>query len=181
VNSCDPSQELKVYKRYLPHWEIPGSVYFVTFKTIEGYKLSDLAKDITFNSIKFHDGKKYKLFTCVIMETHAHVILQPLKESEDNYFSLAQIMHSIKSYSSHKINRKMNLKGNIWLDENYDRIIRDDNDIFEKRQYIINNPQKAGLVENPEEYRWFFEISQENQNNWYNRRPACVVPLGVPV
>jgi putative transposase len=155
-----PVKEFRVYQRNLPHWENPGSVYFITFKTVEGVRLSGPAKDITFSSIKFHAGKKYKLYCCAVMETHAHAILQPLEESADTHYSLSQIMHSIKSYSSHEIQKLTNSNGNIWLDENYDRIIRDDDDFLEKMQYIINNPLKAGLVDNSEEYNWLYEISE---------------------
>lgn len=142
-----PIREFRVYKRNLPHWEQPGSVYFVTFKTAESFTLSDVAKGITFDSIKFHAGTKYRLYACVVMETYVHSILQSLEESNNTYYSIAQIMHSIKSYSANRIQRLLNRKGNVWSDENYDRIVRDDGEYLEKVNYIINNPLKAGFVE----------------------------------
>jgi putative transposase len=151
----NPAKDFRIYRRRLPHYEQPGSVYFVTFKTAEEFALSDEAKDIVFDSIKFHAEKKYKLFACVVMETHDHIILNPLEVGEAT-FSLAQILHSIKSYSANRIQRLLNKKGNVWLGENYDRIIRDDEDYQEKFNYIVNNPLKAGLVERPEDYRWLF-------------------------
>lgn len=74
----------------------------------------------------------------------------------DRYYSLAQIAHSIKSYSAHTIQKVLNSTGNIWQDENYDRVIRDEEEYLEKMNYIINNPLKAGLVEKPEDYKWLF-------------------------
>jgi hypothetical protein len=48
-------------------------------------------------------------------------------------------------------------KGPLWQDESYDRIIRDENDFHEKLQYMFNNPIKAGLTEDTENYHgWFF-------------------------
>ena len=73
------------------------------------------------------------------METHVHEVLQPLEESKDTYYSLAQIMHSIKSYSANRIQRLLNRKGSVWLDENYDRIIRDDEDYLETTNNINAN------------------------------------------
>jgi REP element-mobilizing transposase RayT len=151
-----PVKEFRVCRRNLPHYEDPGSVYFVTFTTAPGYNLTDAAKDITFAAIRFHADKKYKLYACVVMTTHVHIILLPLEASKDNYYSLAQIMHSIKSYSANKIQRAMNKKGSVWLDENYDRIVRNDNDLMVKINYIINNPLKAGLADRPEDYKWLF-------------------------
>jgi hypothetical protein len=65
-------------------------------------------------------------------------------------------MHSIKSYSANRIQRLLNIQGSVWQDENYDRIIRDEEEYLEKMNYIVNNPLKAMIVENPEDYRWLF-------------------------
>lgn len=91
-----PVSEPRNYKRNLAHIEVPDSVHFITFSTVEGFVLSDAAKNIVFDAIKFHDGKKYGLFACVVMKNHAHCILQPLEESSGSFYSLAQIMHSIR-------------------------------------------------------------------------------------
>jgi len=65
-------------------------------------------------------------------------------------------MHSIKSYSANRIQRTSDKIGNIWLEEKYDRIIRNDDEMFEEISYIINNPVKAGLTEKPESYKWLY-------------------------
>jgi len=103
------------------------------------------------------------------MDTHVHCMIQPLQrptgetpvpplksERKLEYYSLAEIMHSIKSYSSHKINQFLSSKGRIWQDENYDRIIRDDEEFNEKMNYIIYNSVKAGLVDHPKAYTWLY-------------------------
>jgi putative transposase len=131
-------------------------VYFITISTFSDYELTDTAKDIVFTAIKFHDNKKYKLYACVVMTTHVHLVLLTLEQSAGNYYSLAQIMHSIKSYTTNKIQKTLNKDGRVWLDEAYDRIIRDDNDFYTKMNYIMNNPVKAGLVETPENYNWLY-------------------------
>ena len=140
----------------MPHYEESGNVYFITFSALAGCELNDGAKDLTLNAIKFHANKKYKLHACVVMKTHVHMIICPLEIEEGKSFSLAQIMHSIKSYSAHKINKALNRRGGVWLDENYDRIIRKDDDYIEKMNYIIYNSVKAGLVKKPENYKWLF-------------------------
>jgi putative transposase len=151
-----PVTDARTYRRNTTHIEEPGSYRFVTFTTVESFALSDPAKTTVFDTIKFHSGKKYNLFACVVMETHAHCVLQPIEESSNSFYSLAQIMHSIKSYSANRIQRLFGKEGQVWLTENYDRIIRDDKDYLEKMNYLINNPVKAGIVERPEDYRWLF-------------------------
>ncbi|MBI2850011.1 MAG: hypothetical protein HYX80_03095 [Chloroflexi bacterium] len=50
-------------------------------------------------------------------------------------------MHSIKSYSANRIQKVLHHKeGSVWLDESYDRVVRDDKEYVEKMNYIINNP-----------------------------------------
>jgi putative transposase len=134
--------------------------------------LSDSAKDVVLSSFHFHNNKKYHLRACVVMDDHAHCILQPVEIKNNSqarrlvppgtpvqpheYHSLAQITHSIKSYSSNRIHKLLNRKGRIWQDENYDRIIRDEKEYLEKMNYITNNPVKAGFVEASENYKWLF-------------------------
>jgi putative transposase len=155
-SNLKPNRNFRVYNGNLPHWEFPGNAYFITISTFSDYELTDTTKDIVFTAIKFHDNKKYKLYACVVMTTHVHLVLLPLEQSAGNYYSLAQIMHSIKSYTTNKIQKTLNKDGRVWLDEAYDRIIRDDNDFYTKMNYIMNNPVKAGLVETPENYSWLY-------------------------
>lgn len=160
------TEETKIYRRHLPHIEEPGSAYFVTFKTIDEVILSEEAKNVVLESINFHAGKKYRLFACVVMDTHTHVIIQPLEQSKNRYYSLAQIFHSIKSYSAHQINKLLNQKGTIWQNENYDRIIRDDKDYLEKVNYILNNHVEIGQVQRPEDYRWLLLNNSDDKLRW---------------
>jgi REP element-mobilizing transposase RayT len=151
-----PINEFQIYRRNLPHWENPGDAYFVTFNAATDFTLTDTAKEIVFSAIKFHAGKKYELHACVVMKTHVHILFLPLKQSQNYYYSLAQIMHSIKSYSANKIQRALGRKGSVWLDENYDRIVRDDHAYLEIMNYIIFNPVKAGIVNEPRKYKWLY-------------------------
>jgi putative transposase len=151
-----PVRDFRIYRRNLPHWENPGSVYFLTFHTRTDLILSETARDIVLNSLQFHADKKYRLYAGVVMETHVHSILQPLEQSAEVYYGLAQITHSLKSYSSNRIQRELKISGRIWQEETYDRIVRDDQEYLEKAEYIIYNPVKGGLVAHPEEYKWLY-------------------------
>ena len=157
-----PVKEFRIYRRNLPHWERPESVYFITFRTFKQVILTEDSRNITFNSILFHNNKKYKLYAFVIMPDHVHLLLQPLEKRNNSFYSLAEILHSIKSYSANQINKmhkttgKMPVPPRVWLDENYDRIIRDNKEFQEKMNYIINNPAKTKLVEAAKDYKWLY-------------------------
>lgn len=60
--------------------------------------------------------------------------------------TLPKIMHSIKSFSAHQINKTSDREGKVWQDENHDRVIRNENEFLEKINYIANNPIKGNLA-----------------------------------
>ena len=79
------------------------------------------------------------------MPDHVHLIMNPLDD-----FSLSRIMKGIKGVSARLLNQYRNTSGNIWLDESFDRIIRDEEEFDQKLKYMFENPVRADLVENPE-------------------------------
>ena len=163
-----PVKEFRIYRRNLPHCERPESIYFITFRTFKQIILTEDSRNIIFNSILFHHNKKYKLYAFVIMPDHVHLLLQPLEKTNNSFYSLAEILHSIKSYSANQINNmhkntgKMPVPPRVWLDENYDRIIRDSKEFQEKMNYIINNPVKANLVETANDYKWLYILDSSD-------------------
>lgn len=163
----NPIDKFTLTRRHLPHWQAPCSVYFVTTRCIEGKTLSGIEKDIVENTIRYLNGRRYNLFAYVIMPDHFHLIIQPLEvgrtrvplvDDQEKYYNLSEIMHSIKSFSAHEINKKIRIIGSTFQHENFDRIIRNEDELYEKMNYIINNPVKAGLIENPNDYKWLFYI-----------------------
>ena len=95
---------------------------------------------ILVDSLLHFDGIRYHLDDFVVMPTHVH-ILALLKPG----YSLRQILHSWKSFTAGEINRHLGTKGTFWLDESFDRIVRNWEDLEHYRAYIRNNPTKAGL------------------------------------
>lgn len=53
---------------------------------------------------------------------------------------------------------KMPVPPRVWLDENFDRIIRNNHEFWEKMNYIRNNPVKSGIIERPENYKWLYVL-----------------------
>src|SRR5205823_5106971 len=58
---------------------------------------------------------------------------------------ISQILHSWKSFSAKTINRALDRDGVVWMEENFDTIIRDSEHLAASRDYIAMNPEKAGL------------------------------------
>jgi REP element-mobilizing transposase RayT len=88
------------------------------------------------------DGLRYELGSYVIMPNHVHAIVRPAGAFEG---PLEQIMKGWKGSSAIQLNRHFGLRGSLWQEESYDRIIRDEEHLLRAIQYIGANPAKAGL------------------------------------
>lgn len=92
------------------------------------------------------------MFAAVVMPDHAHLILRP-KDDID----LSRILKGIKGVSSRKINELRNTSGSVWQVESFDRIIRNNEELKEKIQYMYYNPVKSGLTDDPDSYiGWYY-------------------------
>ncbi len=89
----------------------------------------------------------------VIMPDQVHLVMTPLYDGT-GFYSIPEIMQGIKSTSAHKINHVLNRRGLVWQNESFDRVLRQEERIPEKVDYIIQNPVRAGLVNSAAKYPW---------------------------
>jgi AICAR transformylase/IMP cyclohydrolase PurH/REP element-mobilizing transposase RayT len=143
-------------RRNLPHIQTPGKVYFVTFRLKEEGELSPEERTVVFDACHYWDGKKLDLHAVVVMPDHVHLLLTPREVAHDQWVSLGEIVHSIKRHSAREINRMRGRHGPLWLDDFFDRIMRNEREFCETADYIANNPLTAGLTEEMD-YRWWWD------------------------
>lgn len=93
-------------------------------------------------SLRKFDGERYEVGCFTVMPNHVHVVVRPFDADEK---ALERVTHSWKRYTSREINRLFDLKGSLWQDESYDRIIRDEEHLWNTLQYIGSNSRKAEL------------------------------------
>jgi putative transposase len=149
-----PVQSFQITRRNLPHWQEPGRVYFITWRSKDGGVLSPEERQITMDALRHWDSREWTLYAAVVLPDHVHGLAQPLLRDDGGAFDLGEILHSIKRFSARKINQARGNQGSLWQDERYDRIIRDEAEFLEKWQYIRNNSVKEALAATPEEYPW---------------------------
>ncbi len=95
------------------------------------------------------DGERYRLLAWCIMPNHAHVVCECVEG-----YPLDTIVHSWKSYTAKAANDVLGRSGVFWMEDYYDRFVRDDDHLARVIAYVEDNPVKAGLVATPEEWRW---------------------------
>jgi putative DNA methylase len=116
-------------------------------------KVPEVAKMVQDSMLKF-DGSRYRLFSWVVMPNHVHSLMTRFEEYE-----LSDIFHSLKSFSAHQANKLLSRDGQFWIEDYFDRYIRNQQHFEQTVKYIENNPVKAGLCEKPEDWpyssAWF--------------------------
>lgn len=80
------------------------------------------------------------------MPDHAHLLVEGKSEASD---ALA-FVHRAKQLSGFEFSKMF--RRTLWQPSFYDRILRDDEATLSVARYIFENPVRAGLVKNPEDY-----------------------------
>ncbi|MBI1177708.1 DEAD/DEAH box helicase [bacterium] len=91
-------------------------------------------------TLRHFDGDRYILGRYAIMPNHVHLTVRLLGEH-----TLAEVMHSWKSFSAKKINQELGRTGRFWQDESFDMIVRSEHHLERIEEYICRNPEQAGL------------------------------------
>jgi thiamine-phosphate pyrophosphorylase len=154
--SAPAEREVMTAQRRLPHWTRDGSTYFVTFRVSEG-ELQASDRKIVLDHVRHGAGKFYGLAAAVVMPDHVHLLLQPRRA-----FELSRVMKGLKGVSARLVNNRRGDHGTLWQDESWDRIVRDQAEFDEKLEYMLNNPVKKGLVQDPWTYDgWYYNAGWE--------------------
>jgi putative DNA methylase len=110
---------------------------------LQEHKIAKIVED----AFLHFDGERYSLLAWVIMPNHVHVMIEII-----DGFSLNSLVYSWKSFTAKKINKHLGKSGRFWQREYWDRYIRDESHLMKAIDYLHNNPVKAGLVDNSEDW-----------------------------
>jgi REP element-mobilizing transposase RayT len=120
--------------------------YFVTISFKERKKCFENKKAQTIIKRQIYDIEKRFdiLIDCfVIMSDHIHMIIVL---NEAKRVNLSKVIQAFKSLVTKEFKEKLGFRNKFWQRGFYDRIIRNEKDYLEKKQYILNNPLKEELL-----------------------------------
>jgi len=90
--------------------------------------------------------RHYQLHAFVVMPNHVHMLVDPA-------VSLPKLTRSLKSITARRANLILNRTGQaFWAEETFDRNLRSREEFARIHRYIENNPVRAGLLANTEDY-----------------------------
>ena len=112
--------------------------------------------EIVADGLHFRERQQYDLLAFCIMPNHVHVVLTPLPDRDSHYPSLTTIMQLIKGYTAREGNRLLGRHGQFWQHESHDHWVRDGDELQRVCMYVINNPVKAGMVDDWSDWPWTY-------------------------
>jgi REP element-mobilizing transposase RayT len=150
-----------------------GELHYLTFQVVNWVDLftRPVYRDIVLDSFKYAiEHKGFQLFAYVVMSNHVHLVAQ------SSTGDLSGTIRDIKKYTSKRIvetiqsipesrrdwmlyvfshaanQHKRNTDYQVWTHDNHAVILYSNDFTAEKIDYIHNNPVRALLVQNPEDY-----------------------------
>ena len=158
------------YRRRLPHLQKADAALFVTFCTGGRMVLPEPARDLVLahcfreagilavagEGARPTSAARIRLHAVVVMPDHIHLLLTPLRNEQGWPFPLVDILQRVKGATAHRINKLLHRSGPVWEEESFDHVLRSDESLKEKCEYIRQNPVKAELVHQAEDYKWLW-------------------------
>ena len=107
------------------------------------------AAKVVAGALTHFDGLRYRLEAWCVMPTHVHVVLAQVEG-----WPLPGVVKSWKSFTAKANNKALDQEGRFWAKDYFDRFMRTGAQFEAALAYVEANPVKAGLCENPSDWRW---------------------------
>jgi len=149
------------------------ALHYVTFQVVRWIDIftRKVYRDIVIDSLKFCQANKgLEVYAFVVMSNHIHLLIRSdigkLSDTirEFKSFTAKQILLAIETESESRKEwmldlfefsakqHKRNENFQFWTHENHAELIYSDKFLFQKLDYIHQNPVRAGIVEKAEDY-----------------------------
>jgi len=128
--------------------------FFVTTKTSMGRTLLQSERNATlFVDVlrSYVAAGKFRLHDFVIMPDHVHLLL-----TVGSDMTVERVMQFVKGGFSYRLKKEFGYSGEVWQRGFSEVRVQDKQSFLQHREYIAENPVKAGLADSPEEFPYCF-------------------------
>ncbi|HEY1601971.1 MAG TPA: transposase [Pirellulales bacterium] len=159
------------HRKRLVHFDSPGDVHCLTFSCFHRLPLLSKPRScqwfVDALALARQRGQ-FDLWAFVVMPEHVHIVMRPKQDVK-----VAQILSTVKQSVSKKALRYLAETSPDFLamledvrpsgrrsyrfwqrGGGYDRNLRSLRDVYEKIEYVHNNPVRRGLATSPESWNW---------------------------
>lgn len=136
---------------------IDWPIYFITTRTFKrrailaSKEVANILVDEWQDALERHG---WAIGRYVIMPDHVHLF----SRAELGAKVLPGFVQRSKEWSSKRIAHQLELSGNVWQEEFFDHVLRSSESYSQKWDYVKENPVRAGLVNNSDDWPWKGEI-----------------------
>jgi len=115
----------------------------------------------------------FHIYAYCLMDNHVHMALKEPPEG------LASMMKRINTSYAYYFNEKHQRTGHLFQDRFKSEPIENDRYLLAVVRYIHNNPVKAGIVEEPDQYKWssYHEYLSESNPNGNRVETALILSI----
>ncbi|HYE11065.1 MAG TPA: transposase [Patescibacteria group bacterium] len=104
-------------------------------------------------------GMSFRIYGYVLMDNHYHLIVQVFNKK------LQEIMHQINNKYSKYFNFKFKRVGHVFQGRYKAILVQDERYLLSLLRYVHQNPIKAGMCKNIEEYKWCSDVFYRTSND----------------
>ena len=131
--------------------QFAGAIYHATVRGVDRQDIvrDDVDREIWVSLLaRYVLDCKAALHTWCLMTNHAHLLVQTPQPN------IADLMQRLNSAYACRFNRRHGRVGHLYQDRYASILIVKESHLYEASRYVVLNPVRAGLCEDPAEWRW---------------------------
>jgi REP-associated tyrosine transposase len=135
----------------LPRYVFPDGTYHVVTRGVDGTAIFRSDADRRFflrlfaDVVQRHD---WLVHVFCLMTNHYHLVVEVLRDE------LSAGCHRLNGVYAQTFNRRYRRKGHLFGDRFWSGLIEDDDELHDTCAYVLANPVRAGLCEQPADWPW---------------------------
>ena len=149
------------FRRRLRHFHKVDTPIFGTFCKLTRESFPPQVRHVVLKHCMHEHDKRIDLHVVVVMPDHEHPLFIPLRDDDGWPHPVYKIMKAIEGMSARDVNKLTGTGGPVWQDGSLDHVLRSDESLKEKTEYIRMNPVRKELAQVPEGYKWLW-FSQDS-------------------
>ncbi|HVT13862.1 MAG TPA: hypothetical protein VHE55_16485 [Fimbriimonadaceae bacterium] len=145
-----PFKNFRIWRGRLPHWRADDVRYYVTFRHRREIDFGE--RRLLLRALLKPEARKWDLLILCVLPEQTELIFTVREQPTGRPYELSEIVEKAKTKAGRDILKKTGERYPPFYAESYDRIIRDEAELEERWQAILDSPINHELAETAEEW-----------------------------
>ncbi len=145
-----PFKNFHIWRGRLPHWRADDVTYYVVFRHRRGLELQE--RQVLMKCLLKPEGRKWNLLILCVLPQATELMFTVNERPDGAPYELAEIVEKAKAKAGKLIIKGSGERYPPFFQESFDRIVRDEVELEERWNAILESPVGAELCEDPEDY-----------------------------